>query len=39
LGHSESDARRLLDQALEKNRKYKDVDALLHAIYEKAHGE
>jgi Holliday junction DNA helicase RuvA len=38
LGHTESDARRLLDQALEKNRKYKDVDALLHAIYEKAHG-
>jgi Holliday junction DNA helicase RuvA len=39
LGHSESDARRLLDQALEKSRKYKDVDSLLHAIYEKAHGE
>jgi Holliday junction DNA helicase RuvA len=39
LGHTESDARRLLDHALEKNRKYKDVDALLHAIYEKAHAE
>jgi Holliday junction DNA helicase RuvA len=39
LGHSESDARRLLDDALEKNRKYKDVDALLHAVYEKSHGE
>jgi Holliday junction DNA helicase RuvA len=38
LGHTESDARRLLDQALEKTRKYKDVDALLHAVYEKAHG-
>jgi len=37
LGHSESDARRLLDGALEKNRKYKDVDALLHAVYEKTH--
>jgi Holliday junction DNA helicase RuvA len=39
LGHTESDARRLLDHALERNRKYKDVDALLHAIYEKAHAE
>jgi Holliday junction DNA helicase RuvA len=39
LGHSESDARRLLDDALEKNRKYKDVDSLLHAVYEKSHGE
>lgn len=38
LGHSESEARRLLDCALEKNRKYKDVDALLHAVYEKTHG-
>jgi Holliday junction DNA helicase RuvA len=34
LGHSESDARRLLDAALEKKRKYKDVQALLHAVYE-----
>ena len=39
LGHSESDARRLLDGALDKKRKYKDVDVLLHAIYEKAHAE
>jgi Holliday junction DNA helicase RuvA len=39
LGHSESDARRLLDGALDKKSKYKDVDALLHAIYEKSHGE
>lgn len=39
LGHSESDARRLLDGALDKKRKYKDVDALLHAVYEKSHGE
>jgi Holliday junction DNA helicase RuvA len=39
LGHSESDARRLLDNALDKKSKYKDVDALLHAVYEKSHGE
>ncbi len=34
LGHSESDARRLIDEALTKKKKYKDVEALLHAIYE-----
>jgi len=34
LGHSESDARRLLDAALEKKRKFKDVQSLLHAVYE-----
>lgn len=39
LGHSESDARRLLDGALDKKRKFKAVDDLLHAIYEKAHAE
>jgi Holliday junction DNA helicase RuvA len=38
LGHSESDARRLLDDALDKKRTYKNVDSLLHAVYEKAHG-
>jgi len=38
LGHSEVDARRLLDGALDKKSKYKDVDALLHAVYEKTHG-
>lgn len=37
LGHSESEARRLLDGALDKKAKYKDVDALLHAVYEKSH--
>jgi Holliday junction DNA helicase RuvA len=36
LGHTETDARRLLDGVLEKKAKYKDVDALLHAIYEKS---
>jgi holliday junction DNA helicase RuvA len=34
LGHSESDARRLLDEAIEQNKKYKNVEALLHAVYE-----
>jgi holliday junction DNA helicase RuvA len=38
LGHGEAEARRLVDGALEKQRKYKDVDALLHAVYEKTHG-
>jgi Holliday junction DNA helicase RuvA len=39
LGHSETEARRLLDTALDKKTKYKDVDALLHAVYEKTHNE
>jgi holliday junction DNA helicase RuvA len=34
LGHSESDARRLLDHAFTKKKKYKDVEELLHAVYE-----
>lgn len=34
LGHSESESRRLLDDAMTKKKKYKDVEALLHAIYE-----
>ena len=37
LGHSETDARRLLDNALAAKKKYKDVDSLLHAVYEKSH--
>jgi Holliday junction DNA helicase RuvA len=39
LGHNDAESRRLLDGALDKSRKYKDVDALLHAVYEKTHGE
>jgi Holliday junction DNA helicase RuvA len=39
LGHSDSEARRMLDGALDKKTKYKDVDALLHAVYEKSHAE
>ena len=38
LGHTEVESRRLVDGALDKKQKYKDVDALLHAIYEKSHG-
>lgn len=34
LGHSEADARRLLDHAFAKKKKYKDVEELLHAVYE-----
>ncbi|MHB8898928.1 MAG: Holliday junction branch migration protein RuvA [Thermoguttaceae bacterium] len=33
LGHSESDARRLLDAALDSKKKYKDTQSLLEAIY------
>ena len=39
LGHSDTEARRLLDSALDKKTKYKDVDSLLHAVYEKSHSE
>lgn len=38
LGHGESDARRKLDAALGKKKKYKDVQELLQAIYESSHG-
>lgn len=34
LGHSESDARRLLDAALAAKKKYPDVQTLLQAIYQ-----
>jgi len=34
LGHSESDARRLMDSALGRKKKYADVQSLLQAIYE-----
>ncbi|MBX3426726.1 MAG: Holliday junction DNA helicase RuvA [Pirellulales bacterium] len=34
LGHSEADARRLVEAALERKKKYKDVDELLRAVYE-----
>jgi Holliday junction DNA helicase RuvA len=38
LGHSESDARHLMDAALATKRKYKDVQGLLEAIYKQSHG-
>ena len=38
LGHSEADARRLLDDALERTKKYKDVDELLRSVYEQRQG-
>jgi len=37
LGHSESDARRLLDTALAAKKKYADVQGLLQAIYQQSH--
>jgi len=37
LGHSESDARRLVDAALAQKKKYKDVQELLQAIYQQSH--
>ena len=37
LGHSESDARRLLDTALESKKKFKDTQALLETIYQHSH--
>ena len=38
LGHSESHARRLLDDALSRKKKFKDVEELLHAVYEQRQG-
>jgi Holliday junction DNA helicase RuvA len=37
LGHSEVDARRLLDAALAAKKKYKDVESLLQAVYQHRH--
>ena len=37
LGHSESDARRLLDAALGTKKKYADVQSLLQAVYQSVH--
>lgn len=34
LGHSESEARKLLDETLATGKKFKDVDTLMHAVYE-----
>ncbi len=37
LGHGESEARRLLDKSLESKKKFKDVEALLQAVYQISH--
>jgi Holliday junction DNA helicase RuvA len=37
LGHSESDAHRLLEAVLSSKQRYKDVQSLFQAIYEKKH--
>jgi Holliday junction DNA helicase RuvA len=39
LGHSEPDARRLIDSALTRKKKYKDVESLLHAVYQQTSEE
>ncbi|MDP6444933.1 MAG: Holliday junction branch migration protein RuvA [Pirellulaceae bacterium] len=36
LGHSEPDARRMVDQALASKKKYKDEESLLKSVYEAA---
>lgn len=36
LGHSEADARRLIDETLATKKKFKDTEALLTAIYQKS---
>lgn len=36
LGHSESDARKLLEIPVNSKKKYKDVESLLQAVYEQA---
>ena len=38
VGHGESEARRLLEAALDKKKKYKDVDELLRAVYQQRSG-
>ncbi len=38
LGHSESDARALIDEAVSGGKKFKDSESLLTAIYQKRHG-
>ena len=39
LGHSESDARRLMDAALSTKKKFNDVQSLLQAIYQQSHAK
>ena len=37
LGHSETDARKLIDDALSAGKKFKDTESLLTAIYQRSH--
>jgi Holliday junction DNA helicase RuvA len=37
LGHSESDARKLVDDAIASGKKFKDTESLLTAIYQRSH--
>ena len=39
LGHSETDARKLLDGVLATKKKYNDVESLLQAVYAHSHGK
>jgi Holliday junction DNA helicase RuvA len=38
LGHSEADARKLLDDVLATKKRFKDVESMLQAIYQQSHG-
>jgi Holliday junction DNA helicase RuvA len=38
LGHTEADARKLLDSVLKAKRKFADVEEVLQAIYQQSHG-
>ncbi len=37
LGHGEADARKLVDDAIESGKKFKDTESLLTAIYQRSH--
>ncbi len=37
LGHSESDARKLIDDVITSGKKFKDTESLLTAIYQRGH--
>ena len=39
LGHSESDAKRLIEQGLVGGKKFKDSEAMIHAIYQRQTGQ
>jgi Holliday junction DNA helicase RuvA len=39
LGHSEADAKRLIDQAIVGGKKFKDSESMIHAIYQRQTGQ